>query len=183
MAPAVRRMPVPQGMPVSCSTRVTQRRFGKALPSGHQSEVTMPQCHSRCATDAWKSQKVLKISEPIMDKPTVVISKTCKMKTFDPSDSTAIVNHRCCSCLSIQVPHSVQIRGGLWDMLTLAQLVQFFKDIWVKKIIVLSLINSKNDDDTKEAWDKNQDVALLGHCDGWRYTLQNNQATFYVRRY
>lgn len=84
------------------------------------------------------------------------------MKTFDLLYFTATVKHCCCSFLSIQVPHFVQIRGWLWDMFTLAQLVQFFKNIWVKRIIALSLINSKSDDDTKEAWDKKQDTAPLG---------------------
>lgn len=44
-------------------------------------------------------------------------------------------------------------------MFTLAQPDQFFKNIWVKRILSLSLINSKSDDDTKEAWDKKQGTA------------------------
>lgn len=47
-------------------------------------------------------------------------------------------------------------------MITLAQLVQFFKNIWVKRIIALLLINSKSGDDAKEAWDKKQDTVPLG---------------------
>lgn len=44
--------------PVSWRMWVTHSRFGKALPSGHQSKVTLPQHHCRCKTDAWKSQNV-----------------------------------------------------------------------------------------------------------------------------
>lgn len=142
-------------MPASWKIQAIQRRFGKALPSGHQSKVTMPQCHSRCATDAWKSQKVLLL------QTTVVASKSCKMKTFDPFGFTATVKHRCCSCLSIQALRFVQIRGWLWDMFTLTLLVQFFKNIWVKRIIALSLKNSKTDDDAKEGLGK-QDTSSLG---------------------